>query len=84
MLTSTARLLVRTEESTAMPCSVKTSGLAPPKLRREDITFFDSRASISPVEFKQEVRLKAFRVAPHLLALGDGRGLIEPGQLLVE
>src|ERR1700743_2746817 len=47
MLTSIARSLVSTEESIAMPCSVKASGLLPPRLRREGITFCDRNASTS-------------------------------------
>ena len=47
MFTSTARSLVRTEESMAISCSVKASGLDPPRLRREGITFCDSKISTS-------------------------------------
>jgi hypothetical protein len=74
--TSMAWSLLSTGESIAIPCSVKASGLVPPRLRREGITFWESSASTSsPRQFKKEVRRKALRIAAHLMAEGDAPDL---------
>jgi hypothetical protein len=73
-----------TEERSAAPCSVKASGLPPPRLRREGITFCDSSISTSlPVHSKQEIRRKPFGIAAHLLSESDRPDLVQEGQISI-